>query len=574
MPLESQALVRLHSAVAALDLRSPTREGSAAVFNRVKPGEYDVEVQCAGFKTASEHIQVLGFGGGNFTSYIFLQREGESSLSHQPPSGIVLSPKLQAELEKGLDAMRKHQFESAQSYFLKATRLAPNNSDAAYLLGTAELALQRNELARTQFESALKIEPTHERALLALGELQLRSGDHAAAIHTLEKAYLASGASWRTHLLLAIAYCKSNQWPEAQQHAERAMALAASHAAYPTYLLGEIQFAEGREAEARSTWQHLLTQFPDDAMAPRAKQRLASVSDTSPHSLSSNPTAPAPGELPVAAAPSVTIPAAAERPWAPPDIDGTEYVLAASAPCQLDDVLARASTRLNSQLANLEKFAATERIEHQEIDRYGVPGAVRSRDFSYIIFVHSLPPSSFYLEESRNGSGDVSSFPTSLATTGLLGLGVAVLQPVFRPNLSLVCEGLSSIRGQAAWQFHFQEAGGSPVSIREWRKSGRLYSLPVKGRFWLSAASFDLLRIETDLIAPQRKLELTRDHLTVDYGPVSFDKSKTTLWLPWNAEMFMELHSRRYHHKHFLTDYLLFSIDTTHKISARPANNE
>jgi Flp pilus assembly protein TadD len=567
MPLDAPAVVRLRSTVENYDVRSPTREASTAVFTRVMQGEYDIDIECIGYKATTEHIQVMGFGG-DFNTFVYLQREEENSFS-PPPSGITLSPKLQNEIERGLDSMRKQQFNAARNHFLKATQLSPTSSDAAYLLGTAELGLQHHDLARTQFETALRLEPTHERALLALGELQLRSGDTPAAIATLEKAFLANGAGWRTHLLLAIAYAKSKQFSEAETHALRAVALAGPRAAYPNYLLGEIQSAEGREAEARATWQHLLAQFPDDPVAARAKQRLAAPPAKSP-SLSSGANLPAPAELPVSGAPAVIIPAAVEHPWAPPDVDATEHLLASSAPCQLDDVLARASVRLNSQLANLEKFTATERIEHQLVDRYGNPGPARNRDFSYIIFVHPLSPNSYYLEESRNGSGDVADFPTPLATTGLLGLGVAILQPVYRDRLSFACEGLTNVRGQAAWQIHFREDDGSNVSIREWRKAGVLYSVPVKGRFWLSASSFDLLRIETDLTAPVASLELSRDHLSVDYGPVTFDKSKTTLWLPWAAEMFMELHNRRYHHKHFLTDYLLFNVDTNHKVASVP----
>jgi hypothetical protein len=29
----------------------------------------------------------------------------------------------------------------------------------------------------------------------------------------------------------------------------------------------------------------------------------------------------------------------------------------------------------------------------------------------------------------------------------------------------------------------------------------------------------------------------------------------------------MEFRGKRYHHRHFLSDYLLFDVDTTHKIS-------
>jgi hypothetical protein len=30
--------------------------------------------------------------------------------------------------------------------------------------------------------------------------------------------------------------------------------------------------------------------------------------------------------------------------------------------------------------------------------------------------------------------------------------------------------------------------------------------------------------------------------------------------------MHMELHGHRYHHKHYLTDYMLFGVDTSNKI--------
>ncbi|HTP69585.1 MAG TPA: tetratricopeptide repeat protein [Dongiaceae bacterium] len=563
MPLEGTALVRLRSTIQSYDVRSPTRETSTAVFTRVTQGEYEINVECTGYKSTTEHLQVMGFGG-EFNTFIYLQREGDASLA-RPPSGIAMSPKLQGEIERGLDAMRKHQYDSAKSHFLKAARLSPANSNAAYLLGTAELALKQNDLARAQFESALRLEPAHERALLALGELQLQSGENAAAIDTLEKAFLVNGAGWRTHLLLAVAYAKSNQFTKAETHAERSVALAGTRAAYPNYVLAEIQAAQGRESDARLTWQNIIAQFPDDPVAVQAKQRLAAP----PRSALSSDSA-ATAELPLSASPSILIPAAVEHPWAPPDVDSTEHLLAASAPCQIDDVLSRASLRLNSQLANLEKFAATERIQHQQIDRYGNPGPVRDRSFSYIIFVHPLPPASYFLEEIRDGSGDVADFPTSLATRGLLGLGVAVLQPLYRDRLSFACEGLTNIRGQAAWQIHFRENEAADLSIREWRKAGVLYTVPVKGRFWLSASTFDLLRIETDLTAPVAALELSRDHLSVDYGPVTFDKSKTTLWLPWSADMYMELHNRRYHHQHFLTDYMLFNVDTSHKLASAP----
>ena len=47
---------------------------------------------------------------------------------------------------------------------------------------------------------------------------------------------------------------------------------------------------------------------------------------------------------------------------------------------------------------------------------------------------------------------------------------------------------------------------------------------------------------------------------------MSFQNGSAKPWLLWTAEMYMELHGKRYHHKHFLTDYMLFEVDTSNKV--------
>jgi TolA-binding protein len=561
VPTSSPALVRVSASVGSYNVQSSTQDGAVATFPGVAPGDYEIEVRCVSYKSATERLSITAIGT-NYTIYIYLQPDAETSGPAGPPNGVVMTPKLQSEIDKGVDAMRKSQFETAKTHFAKAAQMAPANPDVAYLLGTAELALQHPDLARQQFERALTINPSHEKALLSLGELQLRAGDTQSAITTLEKAYMVNGAGWRTHLLLAAAYAKAGKLTEAESHATRAVNLAQGKAAPALLLLGEVQDAEGNHSEAKDTWEQLVAQFPGDSLAATAKQKLVHASET--NTPSSQPSVLV---LPAAAVPALTLMPVAERPWAPPDIDEKEYPVAPNAACSTDDVLLHARHRMKSQLQNFEKFTATEHIEHQEIDRYGRSGPVRSRDFSYIVFVHTFGGDSMYLEESRNGSSNLSAFPTALATTGLNSLGVSVLQPAYRDSIAYQCQGLANVRGQAAWQLRFVESNNINAGIRRWQRNGIVYNIPVKGRIWIAATTFDVLRIETDLTGPDRKLELTRDHLLVDYGPVSFFSSKTKLWLPWNAEMFMELHGKRYHHKHFLTDYMLFAVDSSNRIA-------
>jgi len=567
MPLEVPALVKLRGAMENGSRIASTQEAASAVFEGVTEGEYEAEAQCVGYQTTIERISVATVSP-SMQVYVYLPRESEVKSQAQKPQGIAMSPKLQAEIEKGLDALHKGQFEAARIHLAKGTQLAPANPDVVYLLGVSELGLNHLDLARQDFEHALSLDPGHERALLALGEMQLRSGETSAAIVTLEKAFLKNGAGWRTHLLLASAYSKGGRLPDAETHAQRAVDLAHEKSAGARLLLGGIQQTEGKLPEAQRTWQDLAAKFPGDPSAAEARKKLASLS--APRAVVS----PEPAQLtslPVPVSPSIELLPASERPWAPPDIDSREYPLAQNAPCRAEEILSHAEHRLKSQLQNFEKFTATEHIDHQEIDRLGRPGPVKSRDFSYIVFVNRYAADSFFLDEDRYSTGKDSSFPTSLVTTGLNNLGVSILQPATRGEFVYQCEGLAGIRGKATWQIRFQEKKDSPGGVRDWRRDGKLYHLLLKGRIWISSASFDVLRIETDLLEPVQVLGLTRDHLLVDYGPVNFSTANTTLWLPWSAEMHMELHAHRYHHKHYLTDYMLFEVDTNHKIG-KPKN--
>jgi Flp pilus assembly protein TadD len=561
LPLTAPVMVRLHSVVSNYDVRNPTQDGSTATFPSVKSGDYEVEIHALGFKPTTEPV-TLTARAGEITVYIYLASESSDPSQSVPPAGTIMSPKLRAEMDKGLVAMRKQEYEQAKVHFSKAAQMAPGNPNLMYLLGSAELALNHLDLAKAQFESALKLEPTNQRALMALAELHLQAGDLPSAITTLEKAFDVNGADWRVHFLLATAYARSERLPEAEKHAVRAADLAHGSSAGVLYLLGEIQFAEHKTLEARDTWQQLVVNFPADPLVPKTKNKLASTANI-PNQLGKD----AVDALPVSALPSVVLEPVLERPWAPPDIDSNEYRLADDAVCNLDEILPLAQHRLKSQLNNFEKFTATERIEHQEVDRYGIPGPLRSRQFSYIVFVRPLAGDSVWLDENRLEGNDLSTFPTALATTGLNSMGVSVLQSVAGGSYSYRCEGLTSLRGEAAWQIRFQQKPGTRNSTRQWRKNGQIINLPLKGRLWLAASSYDLLRIESDLAEPVAKLELTRDHLIVDYGPVNFENGNVRLWLPWSAEMFMELHGKRYHHKHYLTDYLLFVVDTNHKIA-------
>jgi tetratricopeptide (TPR) repeat protein len=561
MPLDGYATVTLSSR-GGLRLTASTEGNSSARFPQIVPGEYDLEVSATGYKTATERVSVFG-GGSNSTVYLYLHRESEGASAGTAPGGTVMSPRLQAEVDKGLDKMRRHEYDAARVHFEKAARMAPGNPDIQYLLGVLEYAEEHLDAARAKFQAALAISSSNERSLLSLGELELRSGNAVGAAEILEKAYQVNGADWRTHWLLANAYFQLKEYVKALPHATRAAELGKDHAAPAWMLLGQILLREEKPEEAKKAFETVVRSFPNDPGVPEARNRLGAL-DRAAVTRVSDPLQPWP--QPEAMSPATPLPAAV-RPWAPPDIDSKEYPAVEDVACSERDLVERTQTKMMRQLGNFEKFLATEHIEHQEVDSNGIPGTVREKDFNYLIFVEHPRPGMSFLNEERDGGSNLSSFPTSLATVGLAALGVSVFDPNYERDFIYKCEGLGTWRGKAVWRLRFEQKKEVPSRIRMWENSRGIHPVPLKGRVWIAASSYDVLHMETDLREPVKDLELTREHLIIDYGPVHFEHDGTTLWLPWDAEMFMELRGKRYHHTHTLRNYMLFSVETGNAIA-------
>jgi hypothetical protein len=134
----------------------------------------------------------------------------------------------------------------------------------------------------------------------------------------------------------------------------------------------------------------------------------------------------------------------------------------------------------------------------------------------------------------------------------------------------MTCEGLARSNGQLAWQVHFRQRKDRPNELRHYKLGpmGPTYAVAVKGRAWIGADSYQVLRMETDLVAPLPEIRLAADHIAVEYGPVTFLKGTTKMWLPQSAEVFYDWKGRRVHRQHRFSNYLLFSVDDKQKISA------
>jgi hypothetical protein len=273
------------------------------------------------------------------------------------------------------------------------------------------------------------------------------------------------------------------------------------------------------------------------------------------------PVVPAPGG--VSANRIAPLPREARRPgdaWVPPDIDAVAPSVTSSAPCSLPNVVAGAGQRVRETVENLDRFTATEFVEHQSVNRGGKLAKVQARKFDYLVSIGPGRGGYLSMQEYRSRSLNQPQFPEQIATEGTPIL-VLVFHPLYARDFDMKCEGLGVWQGQPAWQVRFEQRRDRQDRLSSVVVRNKLYEVRLRGRAWILADSYQVARLETDLADTIPAIRLRLEHMNVEYRPVAFPQRQIELWLPSSAELFLDFAGRRFYRRHSFTDFTLFSVD-------------
>jgi len=151
-----------------------------------------------------------------------------------------------------------------------------------------------------------------------------------------------------------------------------------------------------------------------------------------------------------------------------------------------------------------------------------------------------------------------------------------IFHPYNADKYEMSCEGLALWNGGLAWQMHFRQRSDRPSVTRSYTlgENGPSYPAALKGRAWIAADTYQIIRLEIDLVHPMPEIRLVADYTVVEYGPVNFRTSTVQLWLPQTAEFYYDWRGHRGHRVHRFSNYLLFSVDDKQRISPPNAGDE
>ncbi|HKW62666.1 MAG TPA: hypothetical protein VJN89_08990 [Candidatus Acidoferrum sp.] len=432
-----------------------------------------------------------------------------------------------------------------------------SDAEVNYVLGLYASRLGDWQQAKLYLVNCLQLLPNYVPAMVAMSEALLSENKALDATEYLVRAERLDPAYWRTQALLAEVALRAGSAGEAVLHAERAMELGHQEASSVSPLLARALVARANEV--------LLNYLKDHPQDVAARKQLESLNAPSEAHVSEPPS----GDLKErSTATTASKPMrSGDARWSPPDVDENVPPVEAGTACNVAEVLEKTGKRIQEFVGNVDRFTATESLVHETLSRSGSVSRTEKRQYDYVVSIEEIRPGILDLEEYE-GKGSVPVDPPGgMVTKGLSALAL-IFHPYYSGTFSMRCEGLATLDGKRAWQLYFQQRKDKPNQIRAYRAgSNRSYPIDLKGRAWIIADSYQILSLQTDLIAPVPDIRLATEHTAIEYGPVNFRSRGLDMWLPQAAEVYMGLKGKHIHRRISFSNYLLFAVDDKQQIA-------
>ncbi|HUA16776.1 MAG TPA: tetratricopeptide repeat protein [Verrucomicrobiae bacterium] len=535
-----------------------------AVFTNTILGTYDVTVTAVGYLSAHQTISVLNAVTQHVD--VVLQRDPSAVILNEA-SGLMPG-RAKKEAHRAVSSLKSGELDDAQRHLEAAYQLAPSNADLNFLLGYLHFVQRDYAKAGTYLGAAANLNPHSAQILTLLGRTNLVREDYPAARSALEQAVLADAEDWLPHDLLADVYLKQKEYGKARNEGQVAVAKGAKYgkdASGPAELvLGQALIALGQKEEGIQALETFLKDSPQNPMVYQVRALITRIKQSDPASAAGGSSAAteinASRADPLGAVPD---PELSMETWRPPDIDDAKPTLDVGVTCPAAHVLAEAGKRVQELVLDVTRFTADENLFHQSLDAAGLSTGAETRKYNYVAAISS-EPGKIFIEEYRSDKGLKADDPDAISSTGFVMLAL-VFHPEMQGDFDFDCEGRGEWRGQPTWLVHFRQRPDRPNHMHGYMVGGQLFRVDLKGRAWISADTFQIVRMEADMVSPMHEIELLSEHQTVEYGAVPFAKKNTTLWLPKDAEIYIDLRKHHYYRRDSFDHYMLFDVDAEQK---------
>jgi tetratricopeptide (TPR) repeat protein len=390
---------------------------------------------------------------------------------------------------------------------------ASKRPEPALIAGVLEAWRGETRISAGYFQKALAIDPHNSLALQEMGRVLVAQKNWAAADRYLERA-LRAGADDEARLLQAHALLEEGDIDEAGREMDRYTASHNVKNLPPEARTLYLQVRERRDYERYAKVMSVLTESPQELIK------------------------------------------------AMPELQGMRV---ASNQDELKGILKKAGEGVEAFFKNFPNTVSLEQVHQELLGKNGKVARSLDQDFQYLMLAQPDQWGEGVEEHRSTAQGASAAIGGSdqglMLTSGFASFSL-FFHPAYQNGAGFRYLGRQTLDGRNLHVIAFAQKPETAQRVERFRSDDGSASILLQGVAWINPMNFQIVRLRTDLLAPQPNVRLQKQTTEISFRQVSFKEVASTLWLPQQVIVMVDWRGRVYRNQHRYSDFKLFNVDT------------
>jgi hypothetical protein len=249
-----------------------------------------------------------------------------------------------------------------------------------------------------------------------------------------------------------------------------------------------------------------------------------------------------------------------------PELQGLQ---AAANQDELPTILARTGADVQAFFQNFSNTISEEQVREARLGKKGETKDALEEKFQYLLLTR---PESWGvgLEEYRTDKNGDRTGSKGLNAGLMLTSGFASASLVFHPSYqsgaSFRLLGQQVLEGHRCYAVAFAQRPEKAQIVERFNTDRDSVLVLFQGVAWIDRDTYKIVRLRSDLLAPQPKIRLERQTTEITYQPVQFTQLASALWLPSEVAVTVEWKGRTFRNSHTYSRFRLFNTEVKEKI--------
>jgi VWFA-related protein len=230
---------------------------------------------------------------------------------------------------------------------------------------------------------------------------------------------------------------------------------------------------------------------------------------------------------------------------------------------ELPMILQNVGRRVDDFARAVSDLIADEDVIQEKLNAQGKTAAKEHVQDSYLILHHGYEwgaNAEYRMDDKGNRLGPIGLARGYLVTAGH-ALSCITFSTAVQPQSKFRYLGEEEIDSRETYVVGFAQQPGEATFFTTMRGTGGAdVDLLTQGILWLDKGSFQIIRMRTDLLAPNKEIRLDRLTTGVKFQEVLLQDVSNPLWLPKDVDVYIEINGQKFHNLHHYTNYRRYRV--------------